>query len=55
LPHNETLYKDIDAYFALRDRLLLEEMIKKDKKGYRLTRKGIFWGNTLSRELSSLI
>lgn len=55
LPHNETLYKDIDAYFALRDRLLLEEMIKKDKKGYRLTHKGIFWGNTLSRELSSLI
>lgn len=55
LPHNESLYKDMDAYLTLRDKLLTEGFVKKDDKGYKLTHKGIFWGNTLSRELSGMI
>lgn len=54
LPHNETLYKEREVYLSLLHQLLEEDMIRKDDKGYKLTNKGVFWGNTLSRELSSL-
>ena len=54
LPHNETLYKEREGYLSLLHKLLEEDMIRKDDKGYKLTNKGVFWGNTLSRELSSL-
>lgn len=55
LPHNENLYKEKEKYLELLDQLLQEDMVIKDEKGYRRTHKEIFWGNTLSRELSSLL
>lgn len=55
LPKNESLYKDADAYHKLLEKLLKEKMIEKTEDGFKLTLKGIFWGNSLSRELSSMI
>lgn len=55
LPKNEKLYKDIIQYNQFLTRLLDEEMVTKQGDYYRLTNKGIFWGNTISRELSQMI
>lgn len=54
LPHNESLYKDKEGYLSLLHKLIKENMVVKHDKGYKLTNKGVFWGNSLSRELSSL-
>lgn len=51
----EDIYPDQKAYEKFRQQLLEHEMIRKDEEGYALTEKGIFWGNTISRELSLLI
>lgn len=55
LPKNESLYKNKAEYNRLLNELLINEYVIKDNLGYRLTTKGIFWGNTISRELSALI
>lgn len=56
LPENETLYRDKLQYEAFREELLTEGMIEEDgSKRYRLTEKGIFWGNTISRKLAEMI
>ena len=56
LPENETLYKDINMYKDFLKHLLEEDMIRDTGTGvYQLTDRGIFWGNTISRELSKLI
>lgn len=55
LPKNETLYKDMSKYREFLNKLLEKGYVLSDDIGYRLTAKGIFWGNTISRELSALI
>ena len=55
LPRNEKLYKDKQAYITLRENLVANGMAEFIDGEYRLTQKGIFWGNTISRELSQLI
>lgn len=54
LPRNTGLYQDFAAYEKMRERLLKENYIVKEGADYRLTHKGIFWGNTISRELTSM-
>lgn len=53
LPPEES-YADYDRYQAFREQLLANEMIEKKGETYYLTKKGIFWGNTISRELSAM-
>lgn len=55
LPKNETMYSNKDQYEEFRNQLLENDMITKDGDRYKLTEKGIFWGNTISRELSKMI
>lgn len=57
LPRNEAMYGDYNVYLAFRNQLLEDGMIEfvSDDENYRLTDRGIFWGNTISRELSALI
>ena len=56
LPKNETLYRDKAEYEAFCEQLLANGMIEKEATGaYCLTEKGIFWGNTISRTLYSMI
>lgn len=55
LPKEEELYQDKEAYLNLKEKLILEGMIDCKKGEYFLTEKGIFWGNTISRELSAMI
>lgn len=55
LPRNEEMYNDRDKYISFRDELIKHGMVYETDKGYRLTEKGIFWGNTISREISAMI
>lgn len=55
LPRNEAMYAQKEAYETLLKELLQEQMAVPEGNAYRLTEKGIFWGNTISRELSKLI
>ncbi len=56
LPENESLYQDVEKYYKFRDRLLEEHMIYQNENGrYVLTEKGVFWGNTISRELAEML
>lgn len=55
LPRNEKMYRDMQAYTVLRKKLITNGMVESVDGEYRLTQKGIFWGNTISRELSQLI
>lgn len=55
LPREEELYLNKEAYEKFRDELLKKEMVVRKADSYRLTEKGIFWGNTISRELSQMI
>lgn len=55
LPHNESMYADKTQYNAFLQELLEHEMVVPEKQGYRLTELGIFWGNTISRELSKML
>jgi oxygen-independent coproporphyrinogen-3 oxidase len=54
LPQNTALYKDYEAYQTMLSKLLSEHYVVKEGEKYRLTHKGIFWGNTISRELASM-
>lgn len=55
LPRNESMYKDYEKYRDFCNELIKNEMIYKTERGYRMTEKGIFWGNTISRELSQMV
>ncbi len=55
LPGNSKLHQNTGAYKQMLQRLLLENYVIKEGEDYRLTHKGIFWGNTISRELASMI
>lgn len=55
LPHNEEMYAKREQYDAFLNELLEQEMVVPEGEGYRLTEQGIFWGNTISRELSKLL
>lgn len=55
LPENIKMYENPLAYEELLHKLLLENYVVKEGKNYRLTHKGIFWGNTISRELAAMI
>lgn len=54
LPRNTKLYKDKDAYEAILNKLIENEMVYKKNEEFLLTIKGVFWGNTISRELYNL-
>lgn len=51
----EEYYKDKPAYEAFLAELLSNEMVRQKEENYYLTEKGIFWGNTISRELSAML
>lgn len=56
LPKNEELYQNREDYEKFRCQLLEEDMVYADENGgYRLTEKGIFWGNTISRQLADML
>ena len=56
LPRNEAMYGgNVEEYKAFRHELLENDMVCKTEEGYRLTEKGIFWGNTISRHLSRMV
>nr|WP_302597459.1 radical SAM protein [uncultured Cellulosilyticum sp.] len=55
LPKNESLYKERMKYEEVLEQLVTQEMVVPEATYYRLTTKGIFWGNTISRQLSLLI
>ncbi len=54
LPRNTALYQDLEAYEEMLQKLIAENYVIKEGAEYRLTHKGIFWGNTISRELASM-
>lgn len=55
LPKNTTLYTDMAQYEAILAELLQGNYVTPEGDFYRLTNKGIFWGNNISRMLSNLI
>jgi coproporphyrinogen III oxidase-like Fe-S oxidoreductase len=55
LPVNESLYSDEIRYREFVQRLLDDEYIYCNNEGYRLTTKGVFWGNSISRALYDMI
>lgn len=52
LPMNTALYKEVDKYEEFLNKLIEDGMVKEVNKRFKLTTKGIFWGNTISRALS---
>lgn len=55
LPRNEQLYRSREKYEEVLAKFIREQLVEENQGSYYLTKKGIFWGNTISRELSSLI
>lgn len=55
LPRNEKLYRDRQSYGEFFQELLNEQMVVCKGEEYRLTDKGIYWGNTISRQLADLL
>lgn len=55
LPANESLYSDEIRYTEFVQKLLDEEYIYHHNEEYKLTTKGIFWGNSISRALYDMI
>lgn len=55
LPRNEGMYADRKKYSSFLQKLMENQMVYRVEDGYRLTEKGIFWGNTISRELSQMV
>lgn len=56
LPRNEEMYgSNVGEYEKFREELLKHNMVSETAEGYRLTDKGIFWGNTISRHLSQMV
>ncbi len=56
LPRNVEMYgSNIEKYKRFLGELLDHDMVCETEDGYRLTEKGIFWGNTISRHLSGMM
>lgn len=55
LPANESLYNDEIQYREFVQGLLDDKYIYYHNEGYRLTDKGVFWGNSISRALYDMI
>ncbi len=55
LPVNESLYSDEVQYREFVQGLLDEKYIYHYNDGYKLTDKGVFWGNSISRALYDMI
>lgn len=55
LPRNTELYRNIEEYNNILSKLIENEMVYKRNEEYYLTTKGVYWGNTISRELYNLI
>lgn len=55
LPRNIELYRNIEEYHDILSKLIENEMVYKKNEEFYLTTKGIYWGNTISRELYNLI
>ncbi|WP_310605588.1 coproporphyrinogen-III oxidase family protein [Anaerosporobacter sp.] len=55
LPRNTSLYKEEKDYQKMLEELIQNEMVSKVGDGFSLTKKGVYWGNTISRELYNLI
>lgn len=55
LPKQEDLYEQQESYQKTLKELLAKGYAVTDGDGYRLTRKGIFWGNSISRLLSTYL
>ncbi|MBQ2745762.1 MAG: radical SAM protein [Lachnospiraceae bacterium] len=56
LPRNEAMYgSNLGEYERFRRELIEQDMVCETADGYRLTEKGIFWGNTISRHLSQMV
>ena len=55
LPENESLYSDETRYREFVQRLLNDGYIYKHSDRYKLTTKGVFWGNSISRALYDMI
>jgi anaerobilin synthase len=55
LPRNTELYKDKEEYKDILNKLIENEMVYKKGEEFYLTTKGVYWGNTISRELYNLI
>lgn len=55
LPRNTKLYRNIEEYNDILSKLIENEMVYKKNEGFYLTTKGVYWGNTISRELYNLI
>lgn len=55
LPRNTNLYQDPIAYQEMLQKLIDGNYVLKQGNAYQLTHKGIFWGNTISRELAAMM
>lgn len=55
LPRNTELYKSKEEYNTILGKLIENEMVYKKNEMFYLTTKGVYWGNTISRELYNLI
>lgn len=55
LPRNTELYRNIEEYNDILSKLIENEMVYKENEEFYLTTKGVYWGNTISRELYNLI
>ena len=55
LPRNTKLYRNIEEYNDILSKLIENKMVYKKNEGFYLTTKGVYWGNTISRELYNLI
>lgn len=55
LPRNTSLYENKDVYEKMVEQLVEHGMVKEEEGQFKLTTKGEFWGNTISRELSSMM
>ena len=55
LPRNTELYRNIEEYNDILSKLIENEMVYKKNEEFCLTTKGVYWGNTISRELYNLI
>ena len=55
LPRNTEIYRNIEDYNDILSKLIENEMVYKKNEEFYLTTKGVYWGNTISRELYNLI
>lgn len=55
LPRNIGLYRNQEEYMDMLNKLIKNEMVYKKNEEFFLTKKGVYWGNSISRELYNLL